>query len=237
MKSMFKVAVSLILMSCFLLNSIPLFAQPEPVREPAAVAADLQPAKSEVLKAKVVAKKFDALLKVDEGIKALDTHLIGKGFLAQKEVKNFWGRQEIYKDKDKKLTYTVYLQDYIKKDSRDVVALGHVTLRVGDRSETYSFYLLAPNGNFEEMEEYQITKKLDILRANSWWSCVKARIKKKCPTVCLSALVTCLPTAVTVVGYVVCVAATCGRCALGSIACCSCDCGWTCSWAVGCCDR
>lgn len=233
----FSKIVSLIVVSYFFFNTTLLFAQPEPVKELVPLVTKLKPLKSEVLKPNILSRDFDKLLRVDEEIKALAVHLKNKGFVAQKEQKNFWGQREIYEREGKQVINTVRIQDFTKPGSKDVAAIGHITVTAGNRSQTYSFYLFAPNGNFDAMEEYQIDKKLNILKAHSWWSCVKNYIRTQCGNVCLSALTGCAPAAATVVEYIGCVAVRCGGCALKSLGCCACDCSWRCRWAVGCCDR
>lgn len=226
--------VSLMVLFCFILNTTLVFAQPETVKEFAPLSAELKPLKSEALKADALSREFSKLLKVDNEIKALDAHLTSKGFVAQKGAKNFWGVRETYQQEGKKVVYIVRIQDYTKRGSKDVAAIGQVTVTAGDRSETYSFYLDAPEGNFEKAIEYRIDKKLKILQANSWWSCVKNYLKKKCIAVCVGALVSCSGTWA---AYLGCVAAACGGCFVAASACCGCDCSWWCKWAAGCCDR
>ncbi|MDQ1350033.1 MAG: hypothetical protein QG657_334 [Acidobacteriota bacterium] len=240
-----KCFISMVVMCCFLLTVVPSFAQDEENKkksEPLAV--EFIPIKSEILIEDYLVQKFGVLLKMDEEIKGIDAHLRTLGFSPQgkkKGVQNFWGARETYQSQskvDKKsITFTVHLQSYAKPGSKDSMAIGQVIVNAGDRSETYSFYLSAPNRNFEAMEEYTMDKKLRLSKANSWWSCVKSDIRKRCATTCLSSLITCAPSASTIVGYVACVAIQCGGCATKSIACCSCDCSWWCKWAVGCCDR
>jgi hypothetical protein len=228
---------TIMILCCFFLSPAFLFAQPEADKQLVPLNVDVKPVKAEVFKAKSVLNEFNKLLTVDQEIKALDVHLKSKGFVAQKEAKNLYGIRETYEKEGQKVIYTVRLQDYTKKGSKDAAAIGQVTVTAGKRTQTYSFYLFAPNGNFEAMEEFQIDKRLNILKANSWWSCVKSYIRKKCASTCLDALVSCAPAAATVVGYVACVAVKCGGCALKSMVCCACDCSWWCRWAVGCCDR
>jgi len=233
----FMGTISMLALCCFLLNPTLLLAQTESGKELVPLATELKPIKSEVLKSTALSTYFKKLLQVDHEIKALDSHLKTQGFAAQKAAKNFYGIRETYQQEGKKVTYTVRLQDYTKQGSKDAAAIGQVTVKAGDRSQTYSFYLFAPNGNFEAMEEFQVDKKLNIIKANSWWSCVKRYIRNKCASACINALVSCAPGASTVVGYVLCVAAKCGGCVLKSLVCCGCDCSWWCKWAVGCCDR
>jgi hypothetical protein len=159
------------------------------------------------------------------------------GFVAQEGPKNFWGVREIFKQEGKESSFTVRMQDYTKTGSRDAAAIGQVAFTAGDKSEIYSFYLFAPNGNFRAMEEYKVGKNLTILKAHSWWGCVQNAIQKECGPACLDSLGACAVTAPTVVGYVYCVAGTCGGCAIKSLACCGCNCSFLCKWAVGCCDR
>lgn len=221
-----KRLISMLIAGCFFLNAAILYAQTEP----------LKPVKSEILKAEALSSKFERLNRADEEIIALSNDLRKKGFQVQKGDKNFWGFQETYEKEDKTVTFSVYFQDYTKPNSKDVAATGQVRVVDGDRSEIYSFSLEAPGGAFDKAIEHRVDKKLGILKANSWWSCVRSRLLKA-SVACASSLITCAPSAPTWAGYLACVAAKCGITYTKVAACCACDCRWTCKWAVGCCDR
>jgi len=230
--------ISMIVMCCFLLYYLPSFAQEESSEKNEGQEVEIKPIKSETFSEDALSRKFNTLRKVDNEIKAIDAHLMGKGFSAQnqKGKKNFWGFRETYESQqsqDKKgkkgklkVIFTTQLQNYSKQGSNDAVALGQVTVTAGENTETYSFFLLAPNGNLEAMEEYKVDQNLNISRANSWWSCVKHSIKERCKS-CPRALAICLGT-MNVVAYVSCVAVTCGWCVTSCMVCCTCNCRWYC---------
>ncbi len=241
------ISIVIIVMCCILLGPVPSFAQTGSSQEDEQIDNELMPTKTEVLEPVDLAQNFRTLLKEDEEVKAIDSHLKKMNFVAQveperkvavtkKKETNFWGYRQTYQSKTgEKGTFTVQLHSYLKRGSKDSAALGRVVVIVGERSDVYSFYLFAPGGNFRAMEEYRIDNNLKIVKANSWWSCVQSYIRRKCPSICTQALITCLPTAPTVVGYIGCVVSTCASdCAFGSLTSCACDCRWWCKRAVGC---
>lgn len=228
--------ISMIIICCFFINSVPIFAQTVPIKENEPLAVELKPIKSKILKAKYLSPVFAKLYKADKEIIDLGDDLKKKGFQVQKGIKNFWGIQETFSKDGKTVTYSVYIQDYTKPNSKDTAAIGQVRVIAGDRSEMYSFSLEAPDGDFDKAIEYRIDKKLGISKANSWWSCVKRRLLGSTAT-CAGSLLTCAPAAATWAGYLACVAASCGFAYAKVTACCSCDCSWWCRGAVGCCDR
>ena len=230
--------VIILMLSCFLLNSLPLFAQAEPIKKDEPLTAEFKPLKSEFFKGKRVAANFARLYKEDEEIIALADDLKKKGFHAQKWVHNFWGIQQSYKIKDKIATYSFYIQDYAKPNSKDLAAIGQVRVIAEDGSQRYSFYLEAPDGDFDNAIEYCTNENLQISKANSWWSYVKSGLPSYL-AICEASLVHCtaaswLPSWV---GYLRCVAAACGLAYTKASACSGCRCQWWCKWGVGCCDR
>jgi len=236
MKTFVNAATAIAVLCGLVLNSTLSFGA-EKTRRVERPAVELKPIKSEVLTADVLAKKFVSLNKVDKQIRALNTHLTKQGFAAQTGPKNFWGVTETYQDKAKGTTvdFAVHLQDYAKPGSKDAAAVAQVVVTAGKESQTYSFYLLAPGGNFDKATEYAIGRDLKIAPATSWWSCVKAYMRKHCVSTCLESLVTCPKTSWA--AYLGCVAVKCGGCFIKGSLCCACDCSWWCKWAVGCCDR
>lgn len=233
--------ISIVVMCCFLLIAMPSFAQQE--EQPSPTTPQLKPIKSETLSQSAVAQKFNTLMKVDDEIRAIDTHLQGLGFspqVEQKGVQNFWGTSDTYKNpaNNERLTFTVNIRSYTKPGSKDLMAICQTTISAMNRSQTYSFYLLAPNGNFDAMEEYTIDNNLQVIKANSWWSCIQNYVRNRCGSTCTNALISCLFPLPTIPGYIACIAIRCaGYCTVGSFACCSCNCSWWCRWAAGCCRR
>jgi hypothetical protein len=220
-----------ILVSLFFMLGQYLFAQVE---------TEVKPIKSKTFSAKALDKSFIQLISKNDQVKTLSGYLVSQGYSAQRGIKNFYGVSETYKDvaTKKKVIYSYQFQDYTKANSKENVALCHISATSAGATESYTFYLFAKDGNYEEMEEYFIDQKLNIQKANSWWSCTKKRIAKKCPGQCLAGFVTCVPgNAGSVVGYLVCVAGNCAGCLVRAGACCACDCHWYCKWATGCCDR
>lgn len=209
---------------------------------------EFAPIKSKVLRSKVLNKSFIKLLQTNDEVRTLAEHLNSKGFVAQHNPKNLYGVLEKYKDgiSKRQVRFKFQFQDYSKPDSKDLIALCTFSVCTGNiftacskrEAETYSFYLIAPNGDYEQMQEYTIDSNLNVIKANSWWSCTKRRVSKKCPGDCLSAFITCIPSGITsIAGYLGCVVSKCAGCLIKAGACCACDCKWYCKWATGCCDR
>lgn len=191
------------------------------------------------LRKDTLAKKFEKLHKVDKEVSALAAHLKTKGFRPQKEKKNFWGVKTTHEDGDKKAIVSVYIQDYTKPKSKDGGCVGQVAIAVGDRSDIYSFSLIAPEGDVKRPKEYRVDKALKVLEADSFWDCVWAEAGKHAPTVLGGALVPCALSAQVGGPFSWAVFLSCMALALGgvffwAVACCDCNCRWYCSW-LGCC--
>lgn len=169
-------------------------------------------------------------------VKALSAHLAANGFKPATTGKDaFFGVTERYKSSDgKTATVDVRVQSYQKAGSKDKGAVGTVTVKSGVNTEVYQFALVAPKGNFAKAEEHTVDPNNNVKKANSWWSCWVACLRRRCITTCLTSLVTC---GGTWAAYFWCVVAKCGGCVLGCSGCCGCDCSWWCRWAAGCCDR
>jgi hypothetical protein len=257
--------ISIILMSSVIAQPLNLRGnivdQPiETIAQPVAgISAELAPVKSEVLKSETLVPEFNRLRASDEEIIAADAFLVNNGFSRQTKPENVWGLRETYRTTNQKgirmlETYTLRVQDYGRLGSTDTAALAEddagaiaqgdmaaiaqVEVVSGGRSEVYSFALIAPEGDFENAEEYQVAETgevLSVVAANSWWSCTKARVKDKCGSACLDALVSCPKSSW--VAYLGCLAVKCGGCFLKAGACCGCNCKWWCKWATGCCHR
>lgn len=194
------------------------------------------------LRKDTVAGKFAKLNKVDKEIKALDQHLKRKGFRPQKEKRNFWGIKGTYEDNDRKATFSVVIQDYTKPKSKDGAAIGQVTVAADGRSEVYSFDLIAPEGKVEKAKEYRVDKKLKVMEAESWWSCVQGELNRQCGSILVNCLRGAIAAAVaggplswaTFLSWLAgCIGVPFAKIAL----CCGCNCSWWCSWAVGCCRQ
>jgi len=181
----------------------------------------------------VLVEKYNKLHKVDKEIIALDDHLKKNGFKPLKEKKNFWGIENTYEEEDKKVVMSINIQDYEKPNSKDVAALGQIKITDGDRSDVYSFHLIAPDGKFKEAKEHKLDSDLNVIEAHSWWSCVEGYLKANCTQEISMALITCCFVFWT--GYLNCVALKMGVFFVKACACCGCNCNWWCSWAVGCC--
>jgi len=226
--------IIILMLSCFLLNSVPLFAQAKPIKRNEPLAVEFKPFKSEVFKGKLVAANFAKLYREDEEIIALANDLRKKGFQAQKWVYNFWGIQQTYRINDKTTTYSFYIQDYAKPNSNGLAAIGQVRAITEGRSEIYSFYLEAPDGDFNNAIEYRLDEKFMIKKADSWWSYVQGRLVAD-PAACEAHLVACA--AASWAGYLRCVATACGLAYTKTAACSGCGCSWWCKWGVGCCEK
>jgi len=196
-------------------------------------------ASSQVLPNRVAVSRLAALSKADEEIQTLSKHLTEQGYRARTAPANHFGWDVTYRLPDGQTAkVTILIQDYTKEGSRDTAAVGTMTITARSRSNTYTFSLVAPGGDFRDAIESTVDKRsLNVLRANSLWSCFVNRVNSKCTGTCIAALGTCLTSGVTWAAYLGCLAVKCGACAAKAFGCCLCDCSWWCRWAVGCCHR
>ena len=171
----------------------------------------------------------------DKAPAALSGELRKGGFAPQTGPASFFGKEIAFRSAQGAATATIVLQDYAKPRSRDKAALGKVIVTSGPESATYSFYLLAPEGDFQNAVEYRVDEGFNVVKANSLWSCFVARLKSTCVGPCISALLSCPTTSWS--AYLGCVVTKCGACALKALACCACKCAGWCKWKVGCCHQ
>lgn len=186
----------------------------------------------------VIARKFEKLHRVDKEIKALDKHLRKKGFRPQKEKKNYWGIKNTYEDKDKKAVFSLEVQDYFKPKSKDGAAIGQLTITAGDRTEVYSFDLIAPEGKVKKAKEYRVDKNLKVVEAESWWDCVLRELTKSIPDVAIDIAKCCISAAFSGpfswASFLTCIALAFGVPFALASGCCGCNCNWWCIF-IGCC--
>lgn len=235
MRGLIRTRLIAMMLSIAVLNSTqPVLAQKEPSQQ------DDEPG-VKVLSTKRLSKSdvSQKLAKSNQkgGLKALIDNLETIGYKAQTKDTNYFGSETVYEriqDKQK-AKVSLFLQDYNKEGSRDLAAVGRITITVGNQSKTYSFSLIAPQGKFENVIEREVEEKtLTVTRANSLWTCFVKRVKSKCKEVCVAALATCSGSWA---AYLGCLALSCGGCALKAFGCCLCDCSIWCRWVVGCCDK
>jgi hypothetical protein len=244
MKRSFKRPALVALLCLSLSASLPLptwqtsglAARPQQPSEP-----DLQRIRvlnSRVLSPSVVATRFARLREVPQ-IKAVDAFLTRRGFRPQTvRARDYFGVEETFRHPDGRTgQLTMVVQNYAKPNSKDLAAVGRVTVISGSESKTYAFSLEAPGGDFEKAVEHFVNPNLEVVRANSFWSCFKNRVRSRCVSACITAIPSCLTTnGESWVSYLGCLAATCGGCAARAFACCGCDCSVWCRWGAGCCE-
>ncbi len=194
---------------------------------------------SQVLDKVQAARSFAAVNK-DEELQAVSRELLQQGYKPQTKPGNYFGWDIAYQRRDGETAkVTLRVQDYAKEGSKDPAAVGAITISAGTRSDTYSFSVIAPEGNFEKAIEYRADRQsLKVERAQSFWTCFRDRVVRQCLGPCITALGTCLSTSGgSWASYLGCLAIRCGLCAAKAFGCCLCDCSWWCRWAVGCCNR
>jgi hypothetical protein len=195
---------------------------------------------SQILKPGPAALSFRTLNKSDEELQAVSRELMQQGYKPQTKPENHFGWDIAYQRQDGETAkVSIRLQDYAKPGSKDAGAIGSITISAGIRSDTYSFSLIAPEGNFEKVIEYRVDRQtLKVEQAHSFWTCFRDRVVSQCVGVCITALGSCLITSGgSWASYLLCLASKCGLCAAKAFGCCLCDCSWWCRWAVGCCHR
>jgi len=188
-----------------------------------------------------IAKKFEKLNKKDEEIKALKKHLKNKGFEPKDDEKNYHGFESTHEKDDRKATVSLVIQDYAKPKGKDGACVGQVAIKTDERTEIYTFSLIAPDGDYKKAKEHKVNKKnLEVEEAESWWSCVQNylvnhftgdvwAVINNCKASCTfwiffswSCFLTCISVKIPLL-YV------------AANACCGCNCGWWCAWFSGCC--
>ena len=188
------------------------------------------------LNASQVKAKFDELKasknendKAAKKTKKISNSLEGKGFKAEN---GYFGNESTIEREGATLTNTIYVQDYKKGNTSG--ALGIVSITDGKNEESYTFSLEKKGNNFNDVEEYYVNEKLEVVKANSWYTCLSKTLQAKCgSTLGLKLLTTCWVSSWT--SFLNCIKQTfCGAIALS---CCSCDCSWWCKTVAGCCDR
>lgn len=211
--------------SIVLLTSTICFSQP-----------DTSKVKSDkALNATQVKAKVDELLsaKSENAAKKMSKSLQAKGFKAES---GYFGNTSEIEQDGKTLTNTIYVQDYKKGNTTG--ALGIVTISDGKNVETYTFSLEKTGNNLNDVTEHFVNDKLEVVKANSWYSCLYKTLQAKCgSTLGLKLLTTCWSAYINLswTSFLNCIKQA--WCGVSSLACCSCDCSWWCKWAAGCCDR
>jgi hypothetical protein len=221
--------------TCLALQSAPSFGQARTTE-----AATVQQVGQQEISKDVVINRFKQIGQESREIGLLDSKLRSLQFLPATAEKNYWGRtatyQRIVEGIPEHLIQGIYVQDYVKQNSKDTAGLAQVTLTSSSgTTQTYSFYLVAPGGDFKKLQEYAVTNGAVTLQ-HSWWTCVECQLPKVGGE-CAVAAATCAVTAETVVGYLACVGVSCGGSLLAAGACCACNGSGWCSWAVGSCSE
>ena len=184
--------------------------------------------------------KFSQLMQTDRGMRALDQHLKAKGFTPLKRDQDFWGISGTKQKDNKTANYSLSIRNYAKANSRDAGALAQVVVSAPGASKTYSFYLIAQNGDFRHPLEFTVNPDGTVVQAKSWWTCVKSRLNKVGGK-CAEALLGCAPSLAAPGGgwaaYLGCVAENCAYAFAEVSACCACNGDTWCRWAVGSCSQ
>jgi hypothetical protein len=198
---------------------------------------ELEPIKFEKINPEDVAKEFNErrntaeMIKAtdnkvkatDDKIKALDDFLKQKGFSAKTKAEDSFGAKATYKSKDeegveREKVSSLKINDYEKKGSKDIAAIAEIEVESGGEKQTYSFVLIAPDGDINKTEEYAVSAlmesggKAQVSKAtNAWWSCTKDLLKKTCSKACVGGLTWCWST-LTWPTYIACITGVCGGC-------------------------
>jgi hypothetical protein len=238
-----RACISLLLIYCLILQPAPSFGS-ENTPEPAP-AQELQPIAQQILSKDTLIQKFKDLGNESRSVQLLDGELRKLQFTPATEAESYWGQSITYQrtvgGSQEHLLFSVYVQDYVKRNSKDAAALGQVTLAHSTgETTTYSFYLLAPEGNVENAQEYAVANN-EVKIQHSWWTCVKGQLKTAAGT-CVNALASCALGS-SIAGnfkwavYLGCVAGACALAFVKAAACCACNGSSWCSWAVGSCSQ
>jgi hypothetical protein len=199
----------------------------------------------EILAGSYVSLEMDDLRAQDDRVQKADQYLASLGFQPAREdtTDNFFGIEQTYSGQpegvDSEQTYELYLQEYSNPDSEMTAALGRIVLRdsTGTYTNTYTFILEAPKADVSSIQEYYVggsPGKLEIVEANSWWTCILGQLSE-IGDECGSSFNNCSRETTSIVGYIGCIAANCGPALSNASICCNCGCERWCRWAYGCC--
>lgn len=199
----------------------------------------------EILASSFVSLAMDDLRAQDDRVQKADQYLASLGFQPNQQdtTDNFFGIKQTYSSQlegvDSEQTYELYLQEYSNPDSEMTAALGRIVLMdsSGTYTNTYTFILEAPKADVSSIQEYYVggsPGNLEIVEANSWWTCILGQIPK-IGEECGDSINNCSPDATSIVGYIGCIATYCGAALSNASICCNCGCATWCSWAYGCC--
>jgi hypothetical protein len=199
----------------------------------------------EILAGSYVSLAMDDLRDQDDRVQKADQYLADLGFQPNREdtTDNFFGIKQTYSGQlegvDSEQTYELYLQEYSNPDSEMTAAIGRVSLKdsTGTYTNTYTFVLEAPKADVSSIKEYYVggsPGKLEIVEANSWWTCIISQLAE-IGEECGPSFNNCSRETTSLVGYIGCIAANCGPALSNASVCCNCNCERWCRWAYGCC--
>lgn len=238
MKIALHVCIGILIACCLALQAAPGFGQQKTAAT--ATTRPVQLVAAQEISKDTVIKKFQQLGQSSREIQLLDSKLRTLQFSPATTSEHYWGKTSSYEGvtagRSERLVAEIYVRDYVKQNSKDAAGLAQVTLTsTSGSTKTYSFYLLAPGGDFTKLQEYAVTNNAVTLQ-HSWWTCVKCQLPMA-GLQCGQACVQCAPGAVSVVGYLACVGTGCGEAVGIAGACCACNGDRWCSWAVGSCSE
>jgi hypothetical protein len=200
----------------------------------------------EVFESAKVLREIQARISTDRPLGLLAAEAKKRGFAPATGTRNVAGFRETVKAAQpikpprgttgrpvEEASIDVRVQDYVKRGTRDRVAVLTVTTKAGANSESYEALLEAPGGDFSQAREFRV-KGNAVIPAKSWWTAARRCVTSSCSSVCVASLFTCTGTWA---AYLLCIAAKCGGCWLKCAACATCNCRWWCRWATGCCRR
>jgi hypothetical protein len=192
---------------------------------------------TEALGSSEVKQRLETLIRKERAVQALALDLERQGYKLTDGEKSTFGRREVYDVQGKQASFEFLIRDYSKVGSKDLAAVGTTKIEVDGRIVSYSFALLAPNGDFNRARENTTDKAGNVMRANSFLSCFRNRVSSKCSRPCITALAACAPTAFSWSLYFSCVTTACGACSIGAASCCSCNCKFYCKQVFSCCRQ
>jgi hypothetical protein len=235
--------VSILLACCLAVQPVPTFGQEKPPES--APADEVQRVAMRELSKEIVIQRFQELSKESRSAQLLDGKLRSLQFLPAAEKERYWGHTSTYQrtveGRPEHLIYTIYVHDYVKSNSKDGAALAQVTLtNSSGGTTTYSFFLVAPDGDVKRTQEYAVSNG-EIQLQHSWSTCLQGQLSTVGGT-CASAVVSCaIPSPFggpfSWAAYLGCVAVACAGAFVKAALCCACNGSSWCSWAVGSCSQ
>ena len=242
MRTFLHECMSILLACCLTLQSAPGLGQEKTT---GAATGKEAPAATREISKDVVISKFQELQQQSQAIQLLDGKLRSLEFSPAPAREHYWGQtttyEKVVEGRTEDIIGTIYIHDYVNPNSKDGVALGEATLTSSSgATKTYPFYIIAPNGDVTEAQEYTVVNN-EVALQHSYWCCVQGQLAIAGAT-CTGAIAACsvaaaVATVFSWAVYLGCMGVACGVALAKAFLCCACNGDVFCEFIVGSCSQ